>query len=367
MRFLPALTLSALAASVIAAPILAQERDRPSRECRAEVVQLCGSDRSEIRSCLIENADSLSSECSAEIRALAQQRRGERGERGQRRGGGNREERRGGERRGSQTAGMKVDATIFYGAHSRQTVDYFAAKGEPQADLSGNPPPLVLFIHGGGWKFGDHKVSVVNKPKHFTESGYAFASTGYRLLPDAPVEEQARDIGLAIAVLRGQADALGFDPDRIVLMGHSAGAHLAALVSTDPQYAGDSFDAIQGVIPLDGAGYDIARNMASASGRAALLYADVFGDDPARQAALSPITHVGGPDAPHWLILYVAGRERSGDQSRLLAESLTSAGADAQTVAVPDTDHRQLNQNLGLSGDAATEQVDAFLARVFAD
>ncbi|MEL6877695.1 MAG: alpha/beta hydrolase [Pseudomonadota bacterium] len=340
------LTFTALATAIIATPILAQQRDRPSRECRQEVVQLCGRDRSEIRACLTEKFAQLSDKCSAELQQRMQQR-------GQREGAN-----RG--VRGASQASIAPDATIFYGEHDRQQLDYFTAKAETDT-----PPPLVLFVHGGGWAFGDHKMSVQQKPAHFTAAGYAFASTGYRLVPDASVEEQARDIASAVAALRGQAEELGFDPNRIVLMGHSAGAHLAALVSSDPHYAGDDLAAIKGVVLLDGAGYDIASSMATANPRAKRLYSNAFGSDPERHGALSPITHVGAPDAPDWLILFVAERGRSGEQSQMLAGELSTAGANAEAVAIQNTDHGRMNREMGTAaGRQQTRAVDAFLAEL---
>jgi acetyl esterase/lipase len=148
-------------------------------------------------------------------------------------------------------------------------------------------------------------------------------------------------------------------------MGHSAGAHLAALVASDPQYAGEAFGAIRGVVLLDGAGYDVMTAAATPTMELPTLYKDVFGTDPARQKALSPITHVGGKDAPHWLALYVAERPGSKMQSEALMGALAKAGKDASAVAITGTDHGRMNRELGTeAGKAQTEAVDAFLKRV---
>ncbi|MBV7259379.1 alpha/beta hydrolase [Erythrobacter crassostreae] len=329
--------------AVIATPILAQQRERPSRECMQEVRELCGRDRSQIRSCLQEKADQLSSKCSGELRDRMQQRRGARDR---------------GNRAASQTM-IRPDRTIIYGNDQRQQIDVF----EPEGAV--DELPLVLHIHGGGWSVGNHKL-VQSKPAHFTNANYFFASAGYRLMPDAPVEQQAADIGTAIQALRGQASAIGFDPDRIVVMGHSAGAHLAALVSTDPQYAGEAFDAIRGVILLDGAGYEISSSMANAGARSETLYKNVFGEDADRHRALSPVTHVGGADAPNWLAFYVAERAKSKEQSELLVGSLTEAGSAAQAVPISNTDHGRMNREIGIpAGAEQTQAIDAFLGRVF--
>jgi acetyl esterase/lipase len=248
---------------------------------------------------------------------------------------------------------------MVYGDHLRQQVDVYTP------DNAVGDVPLVVFIHGGGWQMGSHKA-VQAKPQHFKDLGYVFASAGYRVLPDAPVEQQATDVGAALQALRAQAQTGGFDPDKIVLMGHSAGAHLAALVATDPQYAGDAFGAIKGVVLLDGAGYDVAKAAAMPTMELPTLYKDVFGTDPARQKALSPVTHVGGKDAPHWLALYVAQRPGSKLQSENMINALAKAGRDASAVGIEGTDHGGMNRDLGTeAGKAQTDAVDAFLKRVF--
>lgn len=316
----------------------------------SEIRQLCGSDRSQIRSCLQERYSELSDGCAGEIRERMEQRRGGR-------------EGRGGEegQRPDTSASYipaKVSHTVIYGNHQRQQIDIYAP------DDAVDELPVVLFIHGGGWSFGSHE-NVQAKPGHFNKAGYHFASTGYRVLPGAAVEEQARDVGNAIKALRGQA-SLGIDADRIVLMGHSAGAHLAALVATDPSYAGEAFGAIRGVVLLDGAGYDIAANMADAEPQAFQIYNNAFGTDLARQTALSPVTHVGGEDAPSWLALYVAERSEAKFQAETLASALGLEGRQAEAVPISGTDHSRMNRELGTeAGSAQTQAVDAFLARVF--
>lgn len=338
-------------AAVLALPVLAQSADRPSRQCVEEIRALCGTDRAQMRACLRERYSELSDGCTAQLR-----------ERMERQGGSGQARARGmaGQAVG-QPVGMAVTRTLTYGDHQRQQIDVYA----PQQ--GGDGAPLILFVHGGGWSFGNHKQTVQAKPVHFTGAGYVFASTGYRVLPDAPVEQQAADVAAALRALREEAGSLGFDPDRIILMGHSAGAHLAALVASDPVYAGEDFGAIAGVVLLDGAGYDVAAQMRPGASELPQVYARAFGDDPARQAALSPIKHVGGKDAPEWLVLYVAERAASSAQSEALAKALSGAGANAEAVAITGTDHGRMNRELGLpEGAAQTQAVDAFLTRVFA-
>ena len=308
-------------------------QERPAGPCTEEVRKLCaGRGGGGIRSCIRENWTEFSASCRSALLERARER-----------GGG-----------ADRALPTQV---VRYGDHQRQAVDYFAAAGAAR-------PPLVLFVHGGGWAFGNRATTVGHKAAWFTAHGYAFASAGYRVLPDAPVEDQARDVAAAVHAVRADAARLGFDPDRIVLMGHSAGAHLAALVATDPTYAGADFAAIKGVILLDGAGYDVASGMAGRQ-EAAVLYRNAFGTDASRQRRLSPASHTAAPNAPHWLILHVAARAESGAQSRMLGDRLVASGSEADVVAVPNTTHGRLNQDLGADGDDATASVEQFLRRLF--
>lgn len=268
-------------------------------------------------------------------------------------------------KKAARTAGKankQSPTDLSYGPHERQGVDFFSP-AQPSPTL-GERPPLIAFVHGGGWSFGNRTQTNHYKPAYFTQQGYAYASIGYRVLPEAEVEEQAKDVARGLRHLREQAETLGFDPDRIVLMGHSAGAHLAALVSTDPQYAGEDLAAIAGVILLDGAGYDVAENM-RIRGRASRIYDRAFGSDPDRQATLSPISHVASPHAPEWLVLHVAGLARSQSQSVALGDALIGEGASAEVVAISNSDHGRMNRELGNGSDNAAPHVARFLARLF--
>lgn len=353
MPRMTAILAGGLVAAMIAAPILAQRGSTsPSPECIREIVKLCRSESGEVRGCVKENFDKLSDECADSIRSRMQDEQA----------AAEREKRlreRQAQRPIQRYSTIKVTRTLFYGSDPKQVIDVYTPE-DAVDDL-----PVVLFVHGGGWRMGENKY-VQSKPAHFTASNYIFASTGYRLLPSSPVEEQAQDVGAAVQAIVGQAGSIGADPQQIVLMGHSAGAHLAALVASDPKYADDAFDAIKGVVLLDGAGYDIPTHMASAGPRSRDTYLNAFGNDPARQADLSPITHAGGRDAPNWLALYVEGRAASQAQSQLLADALVAAGADAKAVPIANTDHGRMSREIGTeAGAKQTEAVDAFLAGVF--
>lgn len=255
-----------------------------------------------------------------------------------------------------------------YGAAPMQRLDLWRPAGAT------GPVPLVLFVHGGGWKRGDKgNATGATKVGHMTGQGYAFASINYRLVPEATVEQQAADVAAAIAWARANAARLGIDPGRIVLMGHSAGAHLVALVGTDPHYLADAKltpSAIRGVIALDGAGYDVPRQIAEGGGRFLRdLYTTAFGEDVARQKRLSPTLHAAAPNAPAFLILHV-DREDGRAQSEALGAALRAAGTPAEVQGFAGEKlrgHMEINRRLGDPAYPATAVVDGWLKRVLAN
>jgi len=228
--------------------------------------------------------------------------------------------------------------------------------------------PLILFVHGGGWARGTKENATGEaKVRHFTQLGYAFASIDYRLVPQARVEDEADDVARAVAWVIAHKAELGIDGRGIVVMGHSAGAHLAALVGTDPKYLkahGVPMGMLAGVILLDGAGYDVPMQIDAAGPLLRRMYEQAFGLEPGRQMALSPITHVAAPNARAFLILHVE-RADSERQSNMLAAALRKAGTLAEVSKIEDSSHMRLNRGLGGEDDAATALVDSFAFRAF--
>jgi acetyl esterase/lipase len=248
---------------------------------------------------------------------------------------------------------------IAFGADPRQRLDFTPGPGRRA--------PLVIFIHGGGWSFGDKRMAG-HMAAHFHGLGYAFASLNYRLVPDANPQQQAEDVAAAIAHLVRNAGRLGIDPERIIVSGHSAGAHLAALVGTDPRYLAAHrlpISILDGIVLLDGAGYDVPAQMQRGGPLLRRMYARAFGDDPAFQAGVSPSRQAAAPNAGRFLILHITSRpDDSGAQSGRLAEALRAAGTPAEVVAV-DNSHAEIFRQFGQPGHVATERTDAFARAVF--
>jgi acetyl esterase/lipase len=255
---------------------------------------------------------------------------------------------------GAAVQAASAPTTLRYGDHDRQVVTVYRGAAER--------PPLAVYIHGGAWRMGSPE-RVRAKPQWFGEAGWAFASVGYRVLPDAQVEEQAQDVAAGLRALRADAARLGFDPDRILIMGHSAGAHLAALVATDGRYLGADRAAVRGVILLDGAGYDVSNEFNLRGPLARKLYGDAFGEDPARQRTLSPIAHVDAQDPPDWLIVFAESRVDAREQAAQFGDALQRAGLRVERIPDPGN-HMEINREFGTAGYRANAAVRALMSRV---
>lgn len=263
-----------------------------------------------------------------------------------------------------ESRGANQPVELSYGSDPLQKLDYWrpAAAGSP----------LVVFVHGGGWQRGDKRNATgEQKPAHFLQQGYGFASINYRLVPGCTVEQQAQDVAAALAFLFQQAESLGFDPGLVVLMGHSAGAHLSALVGTDMQYlkkAGLGPQSLRGVVPVDGACYNVPSQVAEGSELMRNTYTEAFGSEKARQLALSPAHHAAAPNALAFLLLHVQ-RADAAAQARALGEALQKAGTPAEVRGFEGgglQGHIEINRRLGDPAYPATPVVDEWLKRVFA-
>jgi len=243
---------------------------------------------------------------------------------------------------------------IAYGPDPAQRLDVY----KPAAPRDGAAPVIVM-VHGGGWRVGDKSNSRVvgNKAEHFLAQGFVFISVNNRLVPDADPVQQADDVAAALAFAQGKAHDWGGDPDKFILMGHSAGAHLVALVSADPARAlNKGARAWRGTVSLDSGAYDVPAIMGQRHFR---LYDQAFGADPAFWRAASPLYQLK-TGAPPMLLVCSSKRVIACPESQRFAEAAKAKGVRAD-VLPEDLSHGAINAELGLPG-AYTESVDAFIA-----
>jgi len=250
-------------------------------------------------------------------------------------------------------------------AHERQVLDIYAPKGAK--DL-----PVVFWIHGGGWQAGD-KTSVQGKPQAFVDKGFVFVSTNYRLLPHVDMGTIVRDVAKSIHWVHDHIAEHGGDPKRIIVMGHSAGAQLAALICTDERYLkaeGLSLEIIKGCVPVDGDTYDVPMMIEAGAARRKALgqpnpkfgHFEKFGSDPVKHRDFSAVNHITRDKGiSPFLLLHVADHPDTTAQAKRLGSVLTAAGIKATVYGAADTNHTKINDNLGQSDDPSTKVLFEFV------
>ena len=220
----------------------------------------------------------------------------------------------------ARPAGMEEG--IAYGPLARQRLDLY--RPAPAAAA----PPLVVFFYGGAWQTGARR--------DYRFAGAALARLGavavlpdYRLYPETRFPGFVEDAALATRWALDQAGALGADPARVFLAGHSAGAHIALLLALDRRWLGAARGRIAGAIGLAGP-YDFLPIT-----RADII--PIFAGTP--PADTQPISHVGADAPPLLLLTGAADRVVEPRNTRALAAAARAAGGRAEAVIYPGIDH----------------------------
>jgi arylformamidase len=260
---------------------------------------------------------------------------------------------------------IKRDIPYASPAHERQVLDVYSPS-------SAKDLPVVFWIHGGGWQMGD-KSSVQIKPQAFMDKRFVFVSTNYRLLPNVDMDTIVRDIARSIHWVHDHIAEYGGDPQRLFVMGHSAGAQLAALICTDDRYLkteGLSLAIIKGCVPVDGDTYDVPAIIETAETRVRVHglppinfgHRIKFGNDPAKHRDFSAVTHVAKDKGiPPFLIMHVAGHPDTSAQSQRLANVLKSAGIRVKVYGANESTHNRINDSIGSPDDPGTKALFEFV------
>lgn len=234
--------------------------------------------------------------------------------------------------------------TVAYGTDPQQQMDVYLPKRLANARY--RPVPMLVMVHGGGWRHGDkdHRAVIAHKVAYWgQQQGYVVVSINYRLLP-TPVTTQLEDVAQAVRSIQQHALSWGADASNLILMGHSAGAHLVSLLATQPTWLGMlQPQPWRMTIVLDSAGYDINALMQQQHYR---LYDQAFGDNPQYWQQLSPIAQLHQPMASMLLVCSMRRLDQPCDQARQFAGQAKRLGSDVQVYPV-DLSHRQINLSLG--------------------
>lgn len=241
---------------------------------------------------------------------------------------------------------------IAYGDDNDQKMDVYIPSGAKNA-------PVMFMVHGGGWKRGDkggqHVAGV--RIERWGPKGFIFISTNYRMVPEADPLVQSEDVMRAIAFAQKHAAEWGGDPRKFVLMGHSAGAHLVAMVTSQRDKAAQfGVQPWLGSIFMDSGALDVTEIMEK---RHFGLYDNAFGDDPAFWKSVSPTQLLAAKTYP---VLSICSKKHKSSckQSHDYADKATAFGGRAE-VMESSLGHGKVMGELGKDNDYTLE-VEQWLA-----
>lgn len=240
-------------------------------------------------------------------------------------------------------ARLPMRAGIAYGPTPAERLDLFFP---PPGAVTGT---VHIFIHGGYWRmFAKEDFSFVAET--VTQAGAIAVIVDYALMPAVRMETLIAQLRRACGWVLGHIDEFGGDPARLTLSGHSAGAHLGALMRADPTLAG----AIKGALLLSGL-YDLAPLQGS-------FLKELIALTDEEVAHYSPLRHAYGPSG--CVSLLVGARETAPfhAQSAAFARHLAQAGVDVETATVAQADHMSLVADLGTGGTGAALRLARLLA-----
>lgn len=274
-------------------------------------------------------------------------------------------------------APLKLDNMLLYqnilynanpiAAPVRNSLDIYTPGASQPQDMQSLP--VLLYVHGGGWQTGDKSNKMDAKPAFFTSQGMIFISINYRMVPEVSFPVFAQDVACAVAWVYQNISSLGGDPDQLALMGHSAGAHLVSLISTDESYLNTcnlDLSILDGTISLDTGAFDIPALMAEAGPRLRKTYRTAFGTDPAIWQKASPMFYVTpGKDIPPFLLIYAGERKASENGAIRMANAIHKIGMPAKLFHAVDKNHATLNEDIGKPNDKATGMIISFLKRIW--
>jgi arylformamidase len=238
-----------------------------------------------------------------------------------------------------------------YGPAEREKLDVYSGD-------TTTPAPIIVMVHGGGWQIGDKASAKVvkNKVAHYIPQGYMFISVNYPMIPDGvAVDGQADALADALIYIQKNAAAWGGDADRMVVMGHSAGAHLVSLVSATRTFY-PKLAPWSGTILLDSAAYDVTATMET---RPTDVFTEAFGEDQAYWVDMSPLVQLSRKVEPHFVVCSSKRSARVCDGAGTYVNKLRGFGTPATLYPVA-LSHEDINESLGQASDY-TDAVDEFL------
>jgi acetyl esterase/lipase len=253
-------------------------------------------------------------------------------------------------------SGVKLLADVAYGSDKLQKMDVYL----PSAQSPMEKAPMIVMVHGGAWRIGDksHSKVVTNKIARWVPKGIILVSLNYRMLPGTAPLAQAEDVALALSVIQQKAPGWKGDSGQLILMGHSAGAHLVSLLSSQPSIA-TAFGAKPwlATISLDSAALDVPAIMQRRHPR---FYDQAFGKDSNYWRATSPLQQLTQQSRPLLAVCSTQRRDNPCEQAYSYQRRAQELGVRVDVVE-QNLNHGEINGQLGLE-NPYTRRVEKFMS-----
>lgn len=229
--------------------------------------------------------------------------------------------------------------------------------------------PVLIYVHGGGWQNGDKKNAMRMKPDLFNSQGFIFISVNYRLSPKVMHPVQVQDLARAVDWVLKNISRWGGDPEKISLMGHSAGAHLVSLLATHPSHlkkiANINGGQLRCVVSNDTAVYNIPDVVSSRadSHEVQNIFVSIGRDSQVLRDASPSLQIKKSSKLPQFLVITRGSARRRRTASEFV-DVLKGVGAQVQTLTLSDLSHSQVNTLIGSPNDLrVTPEVVKFLEK----
>lgn len=210
--------------------------------------------------------------------------------------------------------------------------------------------PVLIYVHGGAWRMGDKK-SGARHAGYYLKNDVVFVSINYRMLPDFKHPAYVQDVASSVKWVVDNIDTYGGDPDKIAISGHSAGAHLVALLGSAPKYLaahGLDLKVLKFVVGVDTASYDFTLPQDQGVFLRRVI-SKAFGRGSAQLSDASPrqyILNAKRSDYPDFRLFVTDQREDAVDQTQEFYDALKSSGADVQQYVVKGASHKEMNEQM---------------------
>ena len=240
---------------------------------------------------------------------------------------------------------INVKKNIEYGSDRLQKLDVYL----PSQSISGKRP-VHIFVHGGAWTIGDKKRFALHA-KLNTDQGIIFVSINYRLSPKVKHPAHVEDCARAVKWVYDNIGRYGGDVDNINISGHSAGAHLSALLGTNPEYLAKydlPLSILKTVIPVDTASFDFTTPPTGKGVRVVPAIIDnTFGTSDVQLKAASPLFHVDGDNAPYFMMFVTSERPDAVAQTSVFNKALSDSGTRSSMRVVQGLSHSEMSKAMG--------------------